>query len=160
MRAWLATLFRRSAIKSKVFFSPGLECVQQIIRQFQECRKSVDVCVFTITDDRITRAIIAAFQRGVNVRVLSDNDKSHDLGSDIRRLADAGIPCKMDVGNEAHMHHKFAIFDGQILLNGSFNWTRSASEMNEENLIVTEDADMIAAFSDRFELLWSRLKTV
>jgi mitochondrial cardiolipin hydrolase len=147
-------------MKSQVFFSPGLQCIQEIIRQLNQCRESVDVCVFTITDDRIARAIIAAYQRGVSVRVLTDNDKSHDLGSDIRRLADAGIPCKMDTGNDAHMHHKFAIFDHAILLNGSFNWTRSASEINEENLIVTEDHEMLEAFQQRFELLWNKLSLV
>ena len=145
---------------SQAFFSPGLTCVTEILRQFQACRRTADVCVFTITDDRITRAIIAAHQRGVEVRVLTDDDKSHDLGSDIRTLAAAGVPCKMDVGNVAHMHHKFAVFDGHLLLSGSFNWTRSASEFNEENLIVTADTALVAAFAARFAVLWERLRAV
>ena len=64
----------------------------------------------------------------------------------------------MDIGNEAHMHHKFAIFDGDLLLNGSFNWTRSASELNEENLIITPDPVLVRAFAGRFEELWGRLR--
>jgi phosphatidylserine/phosphatidylglycerophosphate/cardiolipin synthase-like enzyme len=64
----------------------------------------------------------------------------------------------MDHGNEAHMHHKFAVFDRKRLMTGSFNWTRSASEDNEENLIVTPDANLVAAFSARFEALWSRMR--
>lgn len=143
---------------SKAFFSPGTTCVQEIVRQFQQARRSADVCVFTITDDRITRAIIQAHERGIAVRVLTDDEKSHDLGSDIQRLRDAGIVCKMDIGNEAHMHHKFAIFDGELLLNGSFNWTRSASELNEENLIITPDPVLVKAFAGRFEELWGRLR--
>ena len=115
------------------------------------------MCVFTITDDRITTAILEAHARGVAVRVLTDDEKSHDLGSDIDRLRAAGIPCKMDVGNAAHMHHKFALFDGRRLMTGSFNWTRSASEQNEENLIVTADPALVAAFAGRFEMLWGRL---
>lgn len=143
---------------SQAFFSPGTTCVQEIVRQFQQAKRTADVCVFTITDDRITRAIIAAHQRGVNVRVLTDDEKSRDLGSDIRRLVDAGITCKMDIGNPAHMHHKFAIFDGKLLLNGSFNWTRSASENNEENLIITPDPVLVQAFAARFEYLWEHLR--
>lgn len=147
-------------MSSQAFFSPGTDCVNEILRQFHQARRTVDVCVFTITDDRITRAIIAAHERGVTVRVLTDDEKSHDLGSDIRRLVDAGIPCKIDAGNVAHMHHKYAIFDGKLLLNGSFNWTRSASENNEENLIVTTDATLLKAFAERFEYLWERLVPV
>ncbi|HEX3150480.1 MAG TPA: phospholipase D-like domain-containing protein [Gemmataceae bacterium] len=141
---------------SRAFFSPGATCVQEVIREFHLARKSSDVCVFTITDDRITDAILAAHTRGVKVRIITDDDKSHDLGSDIDRLRAAGIPCKMDEGNAAHMHHKFALFDGHWLLNGSFNWTRSASEQNEENLIVTADPVLVAAFTEHFEWLWLR----
>jgi phosphatidylserine/phosphatidylglycerophosphate/cardiolipin synthase-like enzyme len=63
----------------------------------------------------------------------------------------------MDIGQPAHMHHKFALFDGKRLMSGSFNWTRSASEQNEENLIVTPDQTLVAAFSARFEMLWRRM---
>jgi mitochondrial cardiolipin hydrolase len=142
---------------SGAYFSPGTTCIQEVLRQFQKARQAADVCVFTITDDRITRAILDTHARGVAVRVLTDNDKAHDLGSDIDRLRAAGIPCKMDVGNAAHMHHKFALFDGRRLMTGSFNWTRSASEQNEENLIVTADPVLVAAFAGRFEALWGRL---
>ncbi|MDU2611947.1 MAG: phospholipase D-like domain-containing protein, partial [Pseudomonas aeruginosa] len=42
------------------------------------------------------------------------------------------------------------------LLNGSFNWTRSASVSNEENLLVTDDAVLIGAYRREFEELWGR----
>lgn len=142
---------------SGAYFSPGTTCIQEVLRQFQKARQAADVCVFTITDDRITRAILDAHARGVAVRVLTDNDKAHDLGSDVERLRAAGVPCKMDVGNAAHMHHKYALFDGRRLMTGSFNWTRSASEQNEENLIVTADPVLVAAFAGRFSGLWDRL---
>ena len=140
------------------FFSPGTTCIQELLRQFNITKQSADVCVFTITDDRITDALMRAHARGVAVRVLTDDDKSHDLGSDIERLRAAGIPCKMDLGNLAHMHHKFALFDGQRLLTGSFNWTRSASEQNEENMIITPDPVLVSAFQGRFEALWNKLR--
>ena len=142
---------------SGAYFSPGTTIIQEVIRQFHTARQAADVCVFTITDDRITDAILRAHTRGVAVRVLTDDEKSHDLGSDIDRLRAAGIRCKMDVGNAAHMHHKFALFDGRRLMTGSFNWTRSDSEQNEENLIVTADPTLVGAFASRFEALWGRM---
>jgi phosphatidylserine/phosphatidylglycerophosphate/cardiolipin synthase-like enzyme len=139
------------------YFSPGTTCIQEVLRQFDRARQACDVCVFTITDDRITDAILRAHARGVGVRVITDDDKSHDLGSDVGRLRAAGVPCKMDVGNIAHMHHKFALFDRKRLMTGSFNWTRSASEQNEENLITTPDPVLVAAFQGRFDELWARM---
>ena len=55
------------------------------------------------------------------------------------------------------MHHKFAIADAARLLNGSFNWTRSASRVNEENVMVTSEPAAVAAFRAEFERLWTSL---
>lgn len=99
---------------------------------------------------------MAAYQRRVVVRVITDNDKQYDHGSDIERLRGAGIALKVDE-TEHHMHHKFAVLDGATLLNGSYNWTRSAATFNEENLIATSDAALVATFSRQFQEMWDRL---
>lgn len=142
---------------AEVHFSPGDDCRDRISSLFRSASKSADVCVFTITDDRVTDAILQATGRGVVVRVISDNDKSDELGSDIDRLSRAGIPVRVD-HSAAHMHHKFALFDGKIVLTGSYNWTRGAARDNEENLIVTSDPRMIGPFHRKFEDLWVRLR--
>ena len=54
------------------------------------------ICVFTISDDRLSDAIQRAHRNGLTVRVLSDNDKMDDRGNDIERLAASGV----DVRNE------------------------------------------------------------
>jgi phosphatidylserine/phosphatidylglycerophosphate/cardiolipin synthase-like enzyme len=56
------------------------------------------------------------------------------------------------------MHHKFAIFDGALLLTGSYNWTRGAARDNEENFITTPDRRLIASFTAAFGRLWNSLE--
>ena len=141
---------------SYAFFSPGPDCLGHIVNRFQNARRTVDVCVFTITDDRIAGAMLDAHRRGVRLRIVTDNDKAGDLGSDIERLEAAGIPTKLD-RTPFHMHHKFAIFDGTRLLNGSYNWTRGAAEQNAENVIDTGDPALVAAFQQQFDTLWAKL---
>jgi phosphatidylserine/phosphatidylglycerophosphate/cardiolipin synthase-like enzyme len=138
-------------------FSPGHDCPARIAGLFNHARRSVDACVFTITDDRISNAILEAHRRGVAIRILSDNDKAFDTGSDIERFRAAGIPVRID-HTPYHMHHKFAIFDGSVLLNGSYNWTRSAAEYNKENFLLTGDRRLVNAFTQLFEKLWRELK--
>jgi phosphatidylserine/phosphatidylglycerophosphate/cardiolipin synthase-like enzyme len=149
--------------KERACFSPGEQCLLQIIHRFDNCRRTADVCVFTITDDRISGSILDAHRRGVKLRIISDNEKWHDLGSDIQRFREAGIAVKVDdIHNHrdphlnGHMHHKFAIFDGERLINGSYNWTRGAANVNYENLVDTADPDLIAAFAEEFKRLWNR----
>lgn len=137
-----------------VCFSPQHDCAARIVQLFDQARQCVDVCVFTITDDRITSAIERAHRRGVRLRILTDNDKLFDAGSDIDRLARAGIPVRTDK-TEYHMHHKFGVFDSAVLLNGSYNWTRSAALYNEENFVVTGEPRLVQPFRELFEKLWA-----
>ncbi len=146
----------KAASHSEAYFSPQDPCVARIVRLFESARKTVDICVFTITDDRIKNAIIAAHRRKVSIRIISDNDKSDDLGSDIDQLDRLGVAVRVD-RSEYHMHHKYAVFDQHRLLTGSYNWTRSAAEYNEENFVVTSDAVLVKSFRDSFEGLWQRL---
>jgi mitochondrial cardiolipin hydrolase len=79
-------------------------------------------------------------------------------GSDISQLAQGGIPCIAD-NSPFHMHHKFAIVDGRLLMNGSLNWTVQGVKSNEENVMITSDATMVKAFSDHFERLWNKFRS-
>lgn len=145
-----------AATPSRVYFSPGDGCLSAILSELGRARKTADICVFTITDDRIAQAIVTAHQRHVQVRILTDNDKQYDGGSDIDRLRRAGIALKVDE-SEHHMHHKFAVLDGVTLLNGSYNWTRSAGSFNEENLVVSSEPKLVQSFARHFEEMWSAL---
>lgn len=137
----------------KVYFSPGDDCRNAIINACNQAHSQIDICVFTLSDNRISEHINAAFQRGIAVRIITDNDKANDDGSDIYRLAREGIAVKTD-HTPHHMHHKFAVIDQQVLLNGSFNWTRSARERNHENMMVSYAPAAIDAYMTTFEQLW------
>lgn len=53
-----------------------------------------------------------------------------------------------------HMHHKFAVVDGRLLITGSLNWTLTAVQCNRENVIITEEAELVQPFIKEFERLW------
>ncbi|MEN5208678.1 phospholipase D-like domain-containing protein [Stenotrophomonas terrae] len=144
---------------TSTYFSPGDACMQRLRALCAGAKKTMDICVFTISDDRLSSVILDAHKRGVVVRIISDNDKVYDDGNDIRRLHDADIPVRVD-HSEYHMHHKFALFDGKLLANGSFNWTRTATEHNDENLVVSNDRNLVRSFAQQFEVLWGRYKAL
>lgn len=144
-------------VPAEAHFSPGESCWSRIVQLIDAARARLDICVFTITDDRISRAIIAAARRGLAVRIITDNEKAADEGSDIEWLRNEGLPLRVD-RSPYHMHHKFALFDGALLLSGSYNWTRGAALNNNENIIVTADSRLIAAFVRTFDHLWTSLE--
>jgi cardiolipin hydrolase len=143
---------QHALIQPEAFFSPGSSCRDKIINLVNSAKKSIDICVFTISDNKITQPILDAHHRGIQVTIISDNDKSNDRGSDIHHLLDEGVNVLLDQ-SKYHMHHKFAIFDNRILLNGSFNWTRSATEVNEENILISAEPVLVSKFARQFEKL-------
>jgi len=143
--------------RPRVYFSPGDDCLNAIRGLLDRAKKTVEICVFTITDDRIAEAILEATERGVALRIITDDDKSLDAGSDISRLRSRGVPVRCD-RSEYHMHHKFAVFDGGTVLTGSYNWTRGAASRNEENLVVYQDLRLSGEFQAVFEKLWEEFR--
>ncbi|EFJ40702.1 MT associated signaling protein phospholipase D [Volvox carteri f. nagariensis] len=119
--------------------------------------RHLDICVFTITNDDISDVVLDLHRKGVKIRVITDNDQAQTQGSDIDKFRAVGIPVRQD-RSPAHMHHKFAIIDGRVLLNGSFNWTRQAVTGNNENVTVMSDARLISAFQTQFNKLWEAFK--
>ncbi|MEM1007685.1 MAG: phospholipase D-like domain-containing protein [Myxococcota bacterium] len=140
-------------IPDEVLFFPDSRSHRRFLEVLSSAIRSMDICVFTITDNRISRTILDAHEQGVQVRIVTDNDKSMDLGSDIEKLMAAGVPVRMD-NTDDHMHHKFAILDQKVLINGSFNWTRSASGNNRENMTFCYYPPSIQSFQAEFDSLW------
>ncbi|QCR21458.1 phospholipase D-like domain-containing protein [Pontibacter sp. SGAir0037] len=141
----------------QVYFSPGDACLGAILSLVNAAQHSLKICVFTISDDRISEAILTAHREGVRVQLITDNDKLFDTGSDIRQLAAAGIEVRVDFTSN-HMHHKFAIADTQAVLTGSYNWTRSAARFNHENVLVTNHRATVFAYLNEFEKLWPEME--
>lgn len=141
---------------SSVYFSPGEACKDAIISQIRSARRSLDICVFTISDNDISGAIKDRHRMGTPIRIITDNDKLYDKGSDIRDLADAGLDIRVDM-TEYHMHHKFAVVDGRSVITGSYNWTRSAAKYNEENILVTQESNVVKQYDRAFKEMWKKM---
>ena len=140
----------------QVLFSPGKDIPQTLSFLLDRAIKSIDLCVFTISDHRLGSKLIEAHQRGVKVRIISDDQKMNDRGSQIYLLNKAGIPVKTD-HSRYHMHHKYGVVDGRIAFSGSYNWTYTATKHNQENLLVTTNYDIVHQYLEEYEKLWQEM---
>lgn len=144
---------------NNAYFTGVDDLRKEVIHLIEKAEKTLDICVFTISDNPIAESIMKKHADGVKVRIITDDDKMMDMGSDIFKLKNKNIVVKID-GSRSHMHHKFAIIDEGTVLTGSFNWTRSASEQNYENIVVSDNAYLIQSFRKEFNRLWEKLETL
>lgn len=140
----------------RVLFSPGTDILESISDLLKQANKTLDICVFTITDERLAYDIANCFKRGVKIRIITDDEKLNDHGSEIKQLQKTGIPVKID-HSRYHMHHKFGIIDSRIVFTGSFNWTYTASKHNQENLLITTNFDIVRQYQEQYEILWNEM---
>ncbi|KAK7111980.1 hypothetical protein V1264_011511 [Littorina saxatilis] len=115
----------------------------------------MDVCVFVMTSEDLVGIVLSMHQRGVIVRVITDDEQETISGSRVWALRKAGINVRTD-HSSTYMHHKFVLVDGKLIINGSFNWTRTAIIGNQENVIVTNHQKIVSAFHSEFEKLWQQ----
>jgi len=157
---WLENSFdlieRNTFRLHEVLLSPGKQIPDTLNVLLENAKHTISICVFTISDQNLSGKLLDAHRRGVSVRIISDDQKVHDRGSQIYNLKKAGVKVKID-HSRYHMHNKFGIVDNRIAFTGSYNWTYTANKHNQENLIVTTNFDIVKQFSGQFEKLWEEM---
>ncbi|MGB2783203.1 MAG: phospholipase D-like domain-containing protein [Atribacterota bacterium] len=140
--------------KTEVYFSLSANTQKEIIKNINQAQASINIAMYIFTDREIALPLIDAQERGVNVRLYLDKDQVEYQYSQSRFLVQKGIKTRIS-SNKYIMHHKFAIIDNRILLTGSYNWTFSANNRNDENLMVIDDPEIIEIFQNQFVSLWT-----
>jgi cardiolipin hydrolase len=137
-------------------YAHGATSLTRLIAVLQSARRSLSVAVFSLTCDEIAQALLDCHRRGVRVRLITDDEQIASAGSDAASLRAAGVPVRHDGNRRNLMHHKFAVVDSSVLINGSFNWTRSAVLYNDENVLVLRDAKIAREYERQFDAMWQR----
>lgn len=151
--------FPGSASSADVYFSPDGGIRQHLVHTIQQSRQHIDVAVYQITSTELASALVAAKDRGVRIRILTDREKIESDGPALRKLRSAGIAIRsLGVVEQRLMHNKFAVFDDRVVATGSYNWTQSAERANYENLVLLDDPELVARFEREFQRLWREAK--
>jgi len=139
--------------KTEVYFSLSDNPQKVIIKNINQAQAFINIAMYIFTDREIALPLVKAQERGVKVRLYLDKDQVEYKYSQSRFLVQKGIKTRVSTNNYI-MHNKFAIIDNHLLLTGSYNWTFSANNRNDENLMVIDDPEIIARYQNQFEKLW------
>jgi phosphatidylserine/phosphatidylglycerophosphate/cardiolipin synthase-like enzyme len=139
----------------ETYFSPDDGVANQILRLIQEARESIYFLAFDITSDDIAEAMIGQARDGLVVLGVVEESRIDGSGSEFERLHKAGIDVRKD-SNQGNMHHKVIIIDEQILIVGSYNYTASAENENDENILVIHNPEIAGVYVAEFQRLFSR----
>ncbi|KAL9878654.1 mitochondrial cardiolipin hydrolase-like isoform 4-T4 [Glossina fuscipes fuscipes] len=155
--------------------------IDRIVDLLNATKYSIDLAMFVLTSVKISKALVKAYKRGVIIRILIDNDGAYSTNSQCGYLMKQDIAIRLNSHlNGRLMHHKFCILDSpssakyllkkqnnltkhtlkeinnisSILMMGSANWTIQAFATNYENILLTNQKQLIKKYSDEFQRLW------
>ncbi len=136
-----------------VYFSPYGGAARQVINWIDRANETIHVLIYSFTNDDIGDAVVRAYQRGVEIKVVFEKNQISQY-SEYMKLQTTGIQVRNDT-NSGLMHHKVAVIDGYIILTGSFNWSASAEERNNENLMVIRSQSLATTFEEEVQRIWN-----
>ncbi|NEK83769.1 MAG: phospholipase D family protein [Pantoea ananatis] len=158
----LSTLpfFSCSGTDLQAGFSPGGTAQELIISFIRTATGSADVAAYEFTSEPVAEALVQLSRRGVPVRLVADEKKSHDRWSLVNALACSGIQVRTDA-QYSIMHNKFIVTGNNGVQTGSFNYTSSAEKRNAENAMVVRDSLPVSKqYQDEFNRLWAESSPV
>jgi phosphatidylserine/phosphatidylglycerophosphate/cardiolipin synthase-like enzyme len=146
--------FNLNGIMMEVYFSPDDDPGAHIIDLLQSADQSIDFMAYAFTADEIADTMLDRAEEGVTVRGVIERGQAGNVGSEYERLHQSEIDVRLD-SSQHSMHHKVIVIDGQIVVTGSYNFSRSAQEYNDENVLIIHDVATATRFLLEFERIFS-----
>ena len=138
-------------IQPEAGFSP-------VVRAIQRARRTIDIAIFRTDRDEIEKALGAAVQRGVKVRVLvahTNRGGENRLRKLEQRLLEAGATVSRTGDDFLRYHGKFLVADDTLYVFG-FNFTRIDTSKSRSFGVSTRDASSVREAKALFEADSSR----
>lgn len=122
---------------------------------------SIDIAMAWFTNSDLFYSLEKCIKRGIKVRlILLDNPINFmEYAPDFNRLIECGGYLYIASANVGFMHHKFCIIDKKTIVSGSYNWTYYAESRNLENIFLTDEPSVIAAYQKEFDHLVGLINT-
>lgn len=140
----------------ETYFAPEERIAPVIASAIATAHEEILFLTFSFTEEQIGEALLASAQAGVRVRGVFEATGADSPFSYYERLLLARLP-NMEVrkdGNRRLMHHKVLIVDRELVIFGSFNFSSSANESNDENVVMVYDAEFAGYFVEEFGFVW------
>ncbi len=139
----------------QVYFSPDDGVAEHLVDLINGAQKSVHFLAYSFTANDLSQAMLARAKAGVDVRgVFEAAQVKSNQGTEFPNLQKAGLDVREDT-LAGQMHMKVIIVDGEVVSFGSYNFSASAENSNDENVMIVQDPALAGQFEQEFERIFS-----
>src|SRR5215216_1248298 len=138
----------------QIYFSPEDKVMDRIIPIVSSAQSNIRFLAFSFTDYPLAQAMIDRAAAGVDVAGVYEKVGSETDSAEMKTFFCAGVPVRQD-GNPKFLHDKLIIVDNHIVITGSFNFSSNATDNNDENVMIVDNAEIANLYMQEFEKIWS-----
>lgn len=127
-----------------------------IIKYIRKAENRLLAAIAWFTNVNIAKELVA--KKNINIEIIVDDNDINRNSQSILLLQQNHIDVTFvkDLSKKYYlMHNKFCIIDNEIVMTGSYNWTKNANS-NDENISINRDRINAALYNHEFR----RIKTI
>jgi phosphatidylserine/phosphatidylglycerophosphate/cardiolipin synthase-like enzyme len=137
-----------------IYFSPDDGVLNALIPVLTSAEKSIYFLAYSFTSNDLGQLLRDKSKAGLTIEGVMDAEQvASNQGTEYDPFLQAGVDVRID-GNEGLMHHKVFIIDEKIVIFGSYNFSQSAEERNDENLVIIYNEAIAQQFVQEFQRVW------
>lgn len=136
------------------YFSPDDGVQAAIVRTVAGAKTDVAVLAFSFTSEPIAKALAARIRGGVRVRAVFDETQAGNKSAQDEFLRGCGADVRMD-GNPYAMHDKVMVVDGEVVVTGSYNFSKAAETKNDENVLIVHSRSIAGQYQREFDRIYA-----
>jgi phosphatidylserine/phosphatidylglycerophosphate/cardiolipin synthase-like enzyme len=141
----------------RVHYNKDVEANRELITVIQDADQFIYFAIYTFTRSDIKDALLGAKHRGLNVRGVIDKEQSAKVSDQtkiVKELQDAGIPIVFQ--NHSSIMHLKTLVTEKAYFTGSYNWTSSGTNSNDEVIEIGRDELVRKQYQDVVEKLFTK----
>lgn len=141
--------FTQDGTPIRIMFAPEGNIVPTLAELLSTAQSSIKFMAFSFTLEPLANVLLERAADDVVVEGVFETIGADTTASRLRQLRCAGLDARVD-GNPYRLHHKVFIIDDTTVVFGSFNFSNSAADTNDENLVIISDRDFAAQFNAEY----------
>ncbi|HSL46667.1 MAG TPA: phospholipase D-like domain-containing protein [Anaerolineales bacterium] len=133
------------------YFSPDDGVLAALIPVLESAQESIYFLAYSFTSNQLGDIVRQKAEAGLTIAgVMDDEQVRSNQGTEYDPFRQAELDVRID-GIDGLMHHKVFIVDEGIVVLGSYNFSQSAEERNDENIMIIYDPVIAQQFLFEFK---------
>ncbi len=138
----------------EVGFSPNNGSADLVLKTINSAKHNICIATYSFTSKPIADALMAAKERGVDIKIVSDEKANSKKYTVVRYLANHGFNVRLN-GNYPIMHNKFIVVDNKTVETGSYNYSKNANQNAENVLVIWNNSSIASKYSSQCDKLFN-----